>query len=98
MVSILHYCYYYSNFNDDRWKRQEVMMMMDSDIKNIGYDDDNTVDTTSIHTNNIQVFKPPGKYKIKQEHDDNDESSVTEPIDDWIAKLQYKSPFMQSKD
>jgi len=75
------------------------MMMMDSDIKNIGHNDDNTADTTSIHTNNIQVFKPPGKYKIKQQNDDdNDDSSITEPIDDWIAKLSYKSPFMQSDD
>jgi len=77
-----------------RWKRQEVMMMIDSDIKNIGHNDDNTTDATSIHTNNIQVFKP--KYKIND--NDNDDSSISEPIDDWIAALSYKSPFMQSKD
>ena len=77
------------------------MMMIDSDSKNIGHNDDNTTDTTSIHTNNIQVFKPLGKYIIKDNdnnNDDDDDSSITEPIDDWIAKLSYKSPFMQSKD
>jgi len=80
-------------YNDDTnskkwWKRKEVMMMMNHD-DDVNVDDD--IDSSSVNTNNIQVFnQPKGKYTS------NDESTTTnEPIDDWIAKLSYKSPLIQ---
>lgn len=83
-------------YNDDAnsrkwWKRQEVMMMMNHG-DDINDDDNDDTDSTSVHTNNIQLFnQPKEKYNIN-----NDESTTTnEPIDDWIAKLSYKSPLIQ---